>query len=64
MKFIKVLKRGEFEVFIKVGVLKSFMIDVICMVIVKFNGNIFEKVYCECVVGNCGFCCYVILVFL
>ena len=56
-KSIKVLKRGESEVFRKAGVLKSFTTDVTRMVIVKFNGNIPEKAYCECAVGNYGLCC-------
>ena len=64
MKSIKVLKRGESEVFIKAGVLKSFTTDVTRMVTVKFNGNIPEKAYCECAVGNCGLCCHAILVLL
>ena len=64
MKSVKVLKRGESEVFIKAGVLKSFTTDVTRMVTVKFNGNIPEKAYCECAVGNCGLCCHAILVLL
>ena len=64
MKSMKVLKRGESEVFIKAGVLKSFTTDVTHMVTVKFNGNIPEKAYCECAVGNCGLCCHAILVLL
>ena len=64
MNSIKVLKRGESEVFIKAGVLKSFTTDVTRMVTVKFNGNIPEKAYCECAVGNRGLCCHAILVLL
>lgn len=64
MKSIKVLKRGESEVFIKASVLKSFTTVVTHMVTVKFNGNTPEKAYCECTVGNCGLCCHAILVLI
>ena len=64
MKTIKVLKMGESEVFIKASVLKSFTNEVTRTVTVKFNGNIHEKAYCECPVGNCGLCCHAILVLL
>ena len=63
-KSIKVLKRGESEVFIKASVLKSFTTEVTRTVAVKFNGNTPEKAYCECAVGNCGLCCHAILVLL
>ena len=46
------------------SVLKSFTTDVAHMVTVKFNGNIPEKAYCECAVGNCGLCCHAILILL
>lgn len=62
MKSLKVLKRGESEVLIKAGVLKRFMTHVRCMVTIKFNVNIPEKVYCECAVGNCGLYYHAILV--
>lgn len=64
MKSIKVLKRGESEVFIKASVLKSFTTEVTCTVTIKFNGNTPEKAYCECAVANCGLCCHAILVLL
>lgn len=62
MKIIKVFKDGN-KLFVKLMILKSFLLEVIWIVIFFFVNNIFFKGFCECLVGKCGFCCYVIVIF-
>lgn len=63
---VKVIEVSEYfgVIYVKVSILKLYIGSVFRFVIIFFVNNIFVKVYCGCVVGKSGLCCYVIVLLI